>query len=267
MSRLANTERELDLCSVVSYVGEGVGARGTGQHNVPGPDDTVSLSWQYKVVRLWQVPSQELLALNRPGLLPLLGLTRLDKPDEIVPKVVDSLKQIADAELQGRLFTSLMSLLDDEGVIEMIEKIVESDELVIDSPYIRRIKDESRKEGHDEGHKEGIEEGRKEGRKEGHDEGHEEGREEGELSMLRRNILNGIVLRFDPTVSLYQQIENDLATLNSLTRLDELFEKIFQVNEVQEFNSFLNGKLAEKAAEREQNDKQKDIQDEEQDSP
>lgn len=231
MSRLADIERNLDLCSVVFYVGQGVGAKDSGEHYVAGPDGTKSLSWKYKVIRLWEIQSQDLLALKRPGLLPLLGLTQLSEPEETVPRVIDYLKEVSDGELQGRLFTSLMALLDDEEVITMIEKIVEADELLIDSPYLRRIK----------------EEGREEGRKEGHEEGREEGREEGELSTLRRNTLNGIVWRFDPPSSVYQKIEHALSSLDSVAMLDDLFEQIFQVGNIEEFRTALDSKVAAEA--------------------
>ncbi|MEM7128859.1 MAG: hypothetical protein AAF702_21170 [Chloroflexota bacterium] len=198
MSRLANNERDLDLCSVVFYVGEGVGAKDTGEHSVRGPGNKVSLSWSYQVVRLWEIPAQDLLALNRPGLLPLLGLTKLDKPEDVVPQVVDNLKAISDDELQRRLFASLMALLEDDEVTNMIDALVELDELGIDSAYVRRARKKTARE------------------------------------VLCRNILTAIKWRFDPTVSIYEELEKQLSDIDSLEVLDDIFEKLFQIESVDE---------------------------------
>ena len=80
IARLANAERDLDLYSVVFYVGKGVGAKDSGEHKVNSPDGTASLAWKYRVIRLWEIRAEELLALKRPGLLPLIGLTQIDTP-------------------------------------------------------------------------------------------------------------------------------------------------------------------------------------------
>ena len=76
MSRLAVTYR-LDMLSVVIYLGHGVGAQDTGRYQMHSPTGTITLAWQYEVVRLWEMPAETLLALQRPALLPLIGQTRI----------------------------------------------------------------------------------------------------------------------------------------------------------------------------------------------
>lgn len=53
MSRLAQTYRDLELYSVVFYVGHGAGRHDKGIHKINNPKGGVSLSWQYQVIRLY----------------------------------------------------------------------------------------------------------------------------------------------------------------------------------------------------------------------
>jgi len=81
-------ERELDyrhlaavpMCAAVLYVGDGAGVNDTGDYHIACPDGSLTLAWRYRVIRLWQMPAEELLALNRPALLTLLGQTRIAEP-------------------------------------------------------------------------------------------------------------------------------------------------------------------------------------------
>jgi hypothetical protein len=52
MPRIAKVEADLDLHSVVIYVGDGAGANDTGAHQVLGPDGNPVIQWRYQVVRL-----------------------------------------------------------------------------------------------------------------------------------------------------------------------------------------------------------------------
>lgn len=83
-------ERELDyryrrladvpLCAAVLYVGDGAGVHDTGEYQIACPTDGLTLAWRYRVIRLWQMRAEELLALGRPALLTLLGQTRIADP-------------------------------------------------------------------------------------------------------------------------------------------------------------------------------------------
>jgi predicted transposase YdaD len=113
MSRLAVTYR-LPSWSVVFYVGTGAGVGDTGRHEIGGPAAVAPLVWQYQVVRLWQMPAEDLLALEQPALLALVGQTRLDRPAVVLPAVVARLRAVPDAEARGRLLTALLALLPQE---------------------------------------------------------------------------------------------------------------------------------------------------------
>ena len=146
MARLAYTHR-LGMRSVVFYVGRGAGADDTGHHQLTDLDGTVTLLWRYQVIRLWQIPAEELLALETPALLALVGQTRIDQPTVVLPSVVARLRRVPDAERRGRLLTAMLALLPEEEMIAMVERLLEDDALLLDTPYLRRIREEGREAG------------------------------------------------------------------------------------------------------------------------
>ncbi len=158
MSRLAEREQSewrdsshtfgMTICSVVLYVGEGAGRNDQGQHRVMGPDGSPSLLWRYRVIRLWELPAETLLNLERPALLPLVGQTHLEHPERVIPKVVQTIGYLSNTETQARLFTALVNLMRDEEVIQMTEKLVRKIDrgLLTDTPYLRRVRQEAREE-------------------------------------------------------------------------------------------------------------------------
>ncbi len=46
--------------------------------------------------------------------------------------------------MRGRLFTKLMALMNDEEMVNMLENLIEKDELLMDTPFLRRIRTKSR---------------------------------------------------------------------------------------------------------------------------
>ena len=83
----------------------------------------------------------------------------------------------SDAEMRGRLLTALVALISQEEMIAMVERLLEEDGLLLDTPYLRRM------------------------------------RAEGALMARRQSILDVLRLRFDPPVSIYQQLERYLETI------------------------------------------------------
>jgi hypothetical protein len=190
MARLGYTHR-LALWSVVLYVGHGVGTGDTGQYQLTGPDGTATLSWRYQVVRLWEIPAEELLAIGHPVLLALVGQTHIETPEALLPEVVARMHSVPDGEMRGRLLTALVSLMPDGEMLEMVERLVEREELLLDTPFMRRLREEATREG--------------------------------VLTSRRQSILDVLRLRFDPPVSVYQQIERYLETVVDDAQLQQLF--------------------------------------------
>jgi len=221
MARLADIDRTVDLASIVFYIGQGAGVQDTGDYAVKAPDGTDSLRWHYRVIHLWKMPAEELLALDRPGLLPLLGQTRITQAATLLPAVIIRLKAVEDRELQSRLVTSLVALIDDEGMLTMIEKLVENEELLLDTPYLRRIR----------------EQGREEGREKGREEGREEGLEQGTRRGRQQAILDIVALRLNPSIETYRAVEKAITAIDNETVLEELLAAAVQAATLDDFKT------------------------------
>jgi predicted transposase YdaD len=141
MARLASMHR-LEVWSVVLYVGRGAGLGDTGDYQLTAPDGAAALSWRYQVVRLWEMPAEELLTMGRPALLALVGQTRIDRPEVLLPQVVARMRSVPDAEMRGRLLTTLVALISQEEMTAMVERLLEEDGLLLDTPFVRRMRTE-----------------------------------------------------------------------------------------------------------------------------
>ena len=154
--RLAILYRAHLIHSVVVYVGQGAGRTDTGQYEVQRPDGTPALAWNYQVLRLWEMHAEDLLALQRPALLALIGQTRINDATRVIPQVLAQFRTEGDTERQQRLLTALVALIEDEELLTMVEQLLEEDEVLLDTPFMRRIRLKAEEKGRTEGHTEGA---------------------------------------------------------------------------------------------------------------
>jgi predicted transposase YdaD len=219
LSRLAQQEAGY-LCSAVLYVGDGAGANDEGIHQLECPDGGLTLAWRYRVVRLWQMQAEELLGLGRPALLALIGQTRIEEPERVLPQVMATIQQTPDEEERIRLFAALTSLMRDEEVLEMTERLLEAIDhgLMMDTPFLRRIREEARVEARAEGRIEGLTEG---------------------LTTLRQSILDVLAARFDPSVTCYRRIEAQLETIADPKQLRSVLQAAIRATDVADFERAL----------------------------
>jgi len=248
MSRLVQQGRS-SLCSAVIYVGDGAGIHDTGEYQVTCPDGSLALAWRYRVIRLWQMPAEELLALRRPALVPLLGQTRIAQPEQVLPVAVAAIGQVADTGQRVRLFDAFASLMRDEEVLIMAERLIEAmDEgLLMDTPFLRRSREkglveglaQGRAQGLVQGLSQGLSQGLTQGRTQGRAEGLAEGRAEGRLGELRKIILDVLAARLQMTVSQYRIIENTVEALADETRLRSLLRTAILAGDAAEFEAAL----------------------------
>ena len=150
----------------------------------------------------------------------LIGQTQVDNPKKLVPQVVKRLRAIADDETRGRLFTALLALMNDKEMIDMIERMIARDNLILDTPYIRRW----RKEGFDEGVKEGL----------------KEGRTEGSVTARRRDLLDVVVLRFEPPIPVYHEIGDGLSTITNEKKLKTLLTAAVKSEDLATFKNVMD---------------------------
>jgi len=215
MSRLAQHEEWDALCSAVIYVGERAGLHDTGDYRLLCIDGSLSLAWRYKVIRLWQMQAEELLALDRPALLPLIGQTRIAKPAETIPEIVATIGRVEDVGKRARLLTALTGLMRDEEVLRMTERMIEAmgEGLLVDTPYLRRIREKSRAEGRDEGRVEGR----------------------------AAAIVDVLAARFDLSLRTYHRLEQQLAAIGDANRLQALLQTAVLTPDVASFEQALAG--------------------------
>jgi class 3 adenylate cyclase len=167
------------------------------------------------------------LAVGRPALLALVGQTHIEAPETMLPEVVARVQSIPEPEIRGRLLTALTALIPEEEIVTMVERLIDREELLLDTPFLRRIREAGREEGHAEGLHAGLAEG------------HTVGRVEGALTARRRSILDVLVLRFDPPASVYQQIERHLETISAEAPLAQLLAAVTLVESVAGFQAAL----------------------------
>jgi len=218
MSRLAQVEELAEaepLCSAVIYVGDGAGARDTGDHRLLCADGSLSLAWRYRVIRLWQMPAEELLALGRPALLPLIGQTHIEAPARVIPQTVTRIGQVEDFGQRESLFSALTSLMRDEETLEMTERLIEAmgEGLLTDTPYLRRMREKGRAMGRTEGRVEGLAEA----------------------------IANVLATRFDLTLRTYHRLEEQLNAIADVNRLQSLLQTAVLIPDFASFEQTLAG--------------------------
>jgi predicted transposase YdaD len=157
--------------------------------------------------------------------LALVGQTPLNSPAVVLPAVVARLRRVPDPEARGRLLTALLALLPQEDIVTMVEKLLEDDTLLLDTPYLRRIREAGR------------EEGREAGREQGREEGREAGREEGILVARRRSIVDALTLRFAPSAAVLQQVVQYVETLTDEAAMERLFAAAIRSASLEEFQA------------------------------
>lgn len=209
MTRIVRDERDLNLHSVVFYVGDGVGALDTGDHQIIGLDGQPALHWRYQVVHLWKIKAETLVALNRPGLSALVGLTQIDDPATVIPQVVEQIEAVENEEVRRHLLAALIALISDQEIVQMIRKMVKEEGLLMNTPFLREVRAEERNTTH------------------------------------RNTLLHSIAWRYDPPLSVYQKIEQAISTIEDENAFMALHKAIIQTENFQEFYQIFNDVIAQ----------------------
>ena len=212
-----------NLCSVVIYVGKGAGANDNGDYKLTCPLGADSLSIHYHVIRLWNIEAETLLAMDNTALLALIGQTKIDKPHELIPKVVKKIRELVPTvEEQTRLFSLLAILAEGKDVSEMIETVL--DELDIgwlDTPLAQRLRTLGKTEGITEGITTGINIGKAEGITEGITTGINIGKAEGITEGKTEGILEGLLDGLEVALDIKFGIEG-LRLMEDLRRIKDI---------------------------------------------
>ena len=123
----------------------------------------------------------------------------------MLPEVVARLQSVPDPEKRARLLTALTALIPEEEIVVMVERLIDREELLLDTPFLRRIREEARAEA--------------------------------ALAARRHSILDVLVARFDPPVSVYQHMERQLETITEEAQLAQLLAAAARAESVAAFQA------------------------------
>lgn len=201
MARLAQQYR-LPIHSVVLYLGQGAGSQDDGQHQHLDGLGGVALTWSYQVIHLCRMRAEDVLRI--------VGLTQIQAPHETLPQVVATIRAETEPERQALLFQQLIGLLQDEELIAMTENLftlsAEDLEELKQFPALWRA----------------------------HQRYEQAARIEGERKRGRADILEALVVRFDPPASEYLKVEQALAAIDDLEELRDVFRTVLRAADVAE---------------------------------
>lgn len=217
LARLAQQYRLPVRCAVI-YLDYGAGRQDAGHHQHVGIDGRPVLTWNYSVVHLWRLQADDILALNRSSLLPLIGFTRVQDPAATVPQIVAAIRSVPDPDEQITLLAQLLGLLQDDEVIAMTQQLLTQEDIeeLKRFPFLWQTYQQQQ----------------------------EEARIEGGRLQARSDILETLVVRFDPPTSAYLMVEQALAGIEDAAQLAEIFRQALRAPD---FTTFVASLRAERA--------------------
>ncbi len=242
--------------SFVLYVEKYAGEGDNGRHQINRLDGTVAINWNYTPIHLWREPADSLLALDHIGIIPLAALMDIQEPEKTLPAITQRILAVPEKSKQMSLFASLLALISDEEHTRMIETLIESDEFIIDSPFLRRIRQEAATEAKKEAKKEAAKAAitaEKEVAKATvkalrieRQEGQQEGLQKGFINASCLHTLKIFAARFDPPVSTYLETERKLHLIKDQRVLDELFTAVLNIESAEEFTAVFDDTSTQK---------------------
>ena len=163
---------KIPVYSIVIYLLEG-GNIVKSPYTVNFGRGIVTHTFEFGVIKLWEISAEEILASGENGLLPFLPFMKNGIESEVVEKTIQALTVDRDEHNTSllqlwKIFLGLV--VKDEEKMAMIERRLSMlEEFIQSSPEYQRIKlrglEEGLKEGLTRGVKEGIKEGIEKGRK------------------------------------------------------------------------------------------------------
>lgn len=198
--------------SFVLYTERHAGTKDTGHYHIHRLDGSPVLSWHYTPVHLWQQPADSLLNLGKPGIIPLTGLMSIQQPETTLPQIAAQVKAEPDEEKRGILFSSLLALMSDEEHLKMMEQLLEADESVLNTPYLRRHRNEL---------------------------------EVARAKIKQEDILEVVAVKLDPPATIYREIEKQVAQISNPIYLNEIFSTALQTDNIADVQRVLTNALAD----------------------
>jgi hypothetical protein len=119
----------------------------TGQQQWTSRHGLTQVACSWRVIELWTLPAEDLLAANDPGLIPWVPLTRFDGPPEgLLQQCRDRIDQQAPPEERANLLAvaQIMTRLryNDPGLLSLLG----GSRMIIESPLIQELMAQTRQE-------------------------------------------------------------------------------------------------------------------------
>ena len=155
-----------NICNFVIYVGKGAGANDNGEYVLRCPRlNKETLRFHYNIIRLWEIEAETLLAMDNTALLVLIGQSKMDNPQVVIPKVIKKIQAISTGvQEQVQLLSLLAVLIDSKEGINMIQAVLEEvDTEWLKNPFAQYLINKGKDEGITEGIQQGILQGILEG--------------------------------------------------------------------------------------------------------
>ncbi|NJP07266.1 MAG: SMC-Scp complex subunit ScpB [Chloroflexaceae bacterium] len=109
-------------------------------YKVYDPDGNLILTWSYQIVRVWEVPADELIDTGRPFVMVLVGLSKITDPLRQLPAVLEIINTVEDPVTRERLKTVFYACIESEEIIDVLKELIkEKDEYDLDTAGIRWI--------------------------------------------------------------------------------------------------------------------------------
>jgi F0F1-type ATP synthase membrane subunit b/b' len=258
LSRLTiQNDWPLTIESFVLYTERNAGTQDTGNYQINRLDGSPAINWHYTPIHLWRQPAESLLNLGKPGIIPLTGLMSIQKPETTLPQIAAEVKSEPDEEKRGILFSSLLALLSDEEQLKMMEQLLEADEYILDTPFIRRYRQQieavrqeaqqaqqEAQQAQQEAQQAQQEAQQAQQEAQQAQQEAEEKAKQAHAQARREDILEAIASRFNPTVDIYRQVEKQLVKVVDITDLSKLFTAVLQTDNLTDIQSLLAEMLA-----------------------
>jgi predicted transposase YdaD len=205
-----------------------------------GPDGRSIHHFEFEVICLWRIPTQELKEKGLIGLLPLLPLTREGRRREVVEEIITLLIS-SEEESQRNLLPityALASLAfehDEENLNWLYRRFAMIDDIIRETPAYKVLTKEAREEGVQEGIEIGFERGIEQGI---------ERERQRTLQLQRELLLNVVKAHFPKLVRLARKqgsvideakVLNDLIVkVSSAPTMEEARRHLLTVDEAKE---------------------------------
>jgi predicted transposase YdaD len=175
-----------------------------------------NLTFDYVCIKLWEIPREDVLALQQPVLLPLALLAKGEVNRIIVKKMFEELRtnKLNDLMLPGQIIAGW--LLKESDLEWLKKEYAKMASIFEDSPVIGWIKEDAREKGY--------EKGREKGREEVREEVHQQ-----TLQKFRQLVLALLAERFPELVHLAKK------QVSSVEDQDRLQHLILQISVTQDF--------------------------------